>query len=73
MRHCDGGYGGNTRPPFRYSSNQSLSRDREFVVTLNHGFALNNPALVSAPSKKIILQRQLANPGVKRGEIHYRW
>ena len=29
-----------------------LARDREFVVTLNHGFALSNPALVSALSKK---------------------
>ena len=33
--------------------NFRLSCDRQFVLTVNHRFALSNPALVSAPSKKL--------------------
>ena len=29
-----------------------LMRDGKIMVTVDHGFALSNPALVSAPSKK---------------------
>ena len=29
-----------------------LARDGQFVITVDHGFALSNPALVSALSKK---------------------
>ena len=36
------------------------------VRTVNHRFALSNPALPSAPSKKIVLQRQLSNLGMQR-------
>jgi len=35
--------------------------DRKIMLTVDHRFALSNPALVSAPSKKIVLQRQLAD------------
>src|ERR1700738_2650906 len=31
-----------------------LFRDRQIVLTVDHRFALSNPALVSAPSKKLI-------------------
>jgi len=32
--------------------NLGLLRDRQIVLTVDHRFALSNPALVSAPSKK---------------------
>src|SRR5213596_772883 len=35
--------------------NFRLSCDRQIVLTVDHRFALSNPALVSAPSKKLIL------------------
>ncbi|MGY2933169.1 hypothetical protein ACVWZ6_002771 [Bradyrhizobium sp. GM6.1] len=31
-----------------------LLRDRQIVLAVDHRFALNNPALVSAPSKKLV-------------------
>src|SRR2546421_3143327 len=34
------------------AQNFRLLGDRQFVVTVDHRFALSNPALVSAPSKK---------------------
>src|SRR5260370_8443336 len=34
--------------------NLSLLGDRQIVLTVDHRFALSNPALVSAPSKKLI-------------------
>jgi hypothetical protein len=36
------------------AQNLRLSRDRQLVLTVDHRFALSNPALVSAPSKKLI-------------------
>jgi hypothetical protein len=33
--------------------NFSLPGDRQIVLTVDHRFALSNPALVSAPSKKL--------------------
>ena len=34
--------------------NLGLLGDRQIVLTVDHRFALSNPALVSAPSKKLI-------------------
>jgi hypothetical protein len=34
--------------------NLRLLGDRQAVLTVDHRFALSNPALVSAPSKKLI-------------------
>ncbi|WP_430640226.1 hypothetical protein [Bradyrhizobium cytisi] len=34
--------------------NLRLPGDRQIVLTVDHRFALSNPALVSAPSKKLI-------------------
>src|SRR5262245_786349 len=36
------------------AQNLRLLGDRQLVVTVDHRFALSNPALVSAPSKKLI-------------------
>ena len=47
-----------------------LARDGQRVVSVDHGFALSNPALVSARSKKNVLQGQLANLGVQWGQVH---
>ena len=49
--------------------NFRLLRDCQVVLTVDHRFALSNPALVSAPSKKIILQRQLSDLGVQRFHV----
>jgi hypothetical protein len=35
------------------AQNPRLPRDRQVVLTVDHRFALSNPALVSAPSKKL--------------------
>ena len=35
------------------AQNLRLLRDRQIVLTVDHRFALSNPALVSAPSKKL--------------------
>jgi hypothetical protein len=43
---------------------------RQCVVSVDHGFALSNPALVSARSKKVVLQRQLSDLGVQRRQVH---
>ena len=45
--------------------NFRLPGDRQIVLTVNHRFALSNPALLSAPSKNV-LQRQLPDFGVER-------
>ncbi len=42
-----------------------LVGDRQIVLTVDHRFALSNPALLSALSK-IVLQRQFADLGVQR-------
>ena len=34
--------------------NFGLLRDRQVVLAVDHRFALSNPALVSAPSKKLV-------------------
>src|SRR5438105_13404656 len=36
------------------AQNLRLLGDRQIVLTVDHRFALSNPALVSAPSKKLI-------------------
>ena len=43
-----------------------LLRDRQIMPTDDHRFAINRPALLSAPSKKSFLQRQRANLCVQR-------
>ena len=60
------------RPPADVEQ-AGLACDAEFVVTVDHGFALSNPALVSACSKKSfsiviwpILGLQLLLPGQLR-------
>ena len=35
--------------------NLSLPGDRQIVLAVDHRFALSNPALVSAPSKKLLI------------------
>ncbi|MHC2407150.1 hypothetical protein ACVMGC_011770 [Bradyrhizobium barranii subsp. barranii] len=34
------------------------------MIAVDHRFALSRPALVSAPDKKIVFQRQLADLGM---------
>jgi hypothetical protein len=46
------------------AQNLGLLDDRQIVRTVDHRFALSNPALVSAPSKKLF-QRQGADLGVQ--------
>ncbi len=36
-----------------------LTLGRQSVIAVDHGFSLSNPALPNAPSKKVVLQRQL--------------
>src|SRR5664279_4625023 len=48
--------------------NFRLPGDRQIVLTVDHRFALSNPALVSAPSKKSF-SRQLPDLGVQRLHI----
>jgi len=49
-----------------------LPDQRKFMPTIDHRFALSMPALLSAPTKKIILQRQLPDLGVQHLQIHRR-
>ncbi|MGY4601090.1 hypothetical protein ACVWXL_008836 [Bradyrhizobium sp. GM22.5] len=42
-----------------------LLRDRQIVLAVDHRFALSNPALVSAPSKKLV-SALLAPCGIER-------
>jgi hypothetical protein len=42
------------------AQNLGLRGDRQVVLTVDHRFALSNPALVSAPSKK--LERGASRP-----------
>ena len=46
--------------------------NRQIVGAVDHRLALSNPAMVSAPSKKIVLQRQLADLGMQRLHVD-RW
>src|SRR3984893_10988118 len=54
--HCEVGRGHWTRQIINAAAtdfqNFRLLRDRQIVLTVDHRFALSNPALVSAPSKK---------------------
>ena len=47
-----------------------LTRHAQWMFTVDHRFALSNPALVSAPFQKIVLQGQLPDLGVQRRQIH---
>lgn len=49
--------------------NFRLPGDRQIVLTVDHRFALSNPALVSAPSKKSFSSVQLSDLGVQRLHI----
>ena len=46
-----------------------LSAQRQFVVAVDHRFALSRPALPSAAGQKIVLQRQLADLRVQRLQV----
>jgi hypothetical protein len=48
------------------AQNVCLLGDRQIVLTVDHRFALSDPALVSAPSKKSFSQRQFADLSVQR-------
>jgi hypothetical protein len=47
-----------------------LTADRQLRVTAYPRFALSNPALLSAPSKKSFSNAQLADLGMKRLQIN---
>ena len=47
-----------------------LTRHAQWMFTVDHAKALSNPALVSAPFQKIVLQGQLPDLGVQRRQIH---
>jgi hypothetical protein len=51
------------------AQNFRLLGDRQVVVTVDHRFALSNPALVSAPSKKL-LPALVAPCGIETGPCY---
>ena len=53
-------------------SSLGLARDGKLVVSVDHRFALSNPALVSAPSKKSFSSVNCPDLGVQRLEVHRR-
>jgi uncharacterized protein YjiS (DUF1127 family) len=51
------------------TQNLRLPGNRQFVRAVDHRLALSRPALLSAPDKKSVLQRQLSDLGVQRFQI----
>jgi hypothetical protein len=47
-----------------------LACDAQLVVTVDHGFSLSNPALVSAPSKKSFSRANWPDLRVQRRQVH---